>query len=620
MPGPLETQLIISADDRTAAAFASVQTKLAQLQSTISAVDRVAVPALAHTGAFAGPDAALMQHAEAVAAQAKAAGKASAAMGSAAVDAAADAVTLTASAMAMGTGVTGAAVATYEALKAGADYQSELAKLRNAGIDGDELDAADKQALALSGRYPNVGRVEAMEEYRALRSVAGRPEEVPSLMPTVIAAVSAMKALGVDTEAMPNLYKAAETLGQTRDPEKFERFIDSFVKMQQYAGHTITPETVQKFAQQMKLSGAVVSDEFIERMMFLLAQETGSRGGAGLAGAMKEFSGHIGGEEAAEWERLGFLKDDDLLHTNTGAVKGLKPGHDIANWEQALSDPDLFVWTKLIPAMEKAGVTSPLAQIKEVQTLYGNERASAIIGKLIQQEAQFKTHLANLQGVAGTAGADATLETAAVGVKSLGVQLLNLGGSLTQGLMIPIADVTSAMARALGRANIPLAQLMKGLPPEADMTPAQRAEMAEIHQREAEATRRGFEDRFPGAFGAPHTVEDIMRAPSRHALGEAYRVQAAMEADREAARGAARMTLQPLPPPLAGAPQSVSVSGAAQVEQTLHLDLHVDLDPALRARIDNLDGGSSTFTVPLSAPTGRMDNDASPLRGGTGGM
>ena len=73
--------------------------------------------------------------------------------------------------------------------------------------------------------------------------------------------------------------KAAETLGQTRDQEKFARFIDFFVKMQQYAGHTITPETVQKFAQQMKLSGAVVSDEFIEHMMFLLAQETSRRGG-----------------------------------------------------------------------------------------------------------------------------------------------------------------------------------------------------------------------------------------------------------------------------------------------------------------------------------------------------
>ena len=125
---------------------------------------------------------------------------------------------------------------------------------------------------------------EALEEYRAVRSVAGKPEEVPGLMPVVIAALSSMKSLGLDTQAMPNLYKAAETLGQTRDPEKFKSFINSFVKMEQYAGHTISRELVQKFAQQMKLEGAVVSDKFIEHLMFLLAQETGSRGGAGLAG------------------------------------------------------------------------------------------------------------------------------------------------------------------------------------------------------------------------------------------------------------------------------------------------------------------------------------------------
>ena len=65
-------------------------------------------------------------------------------------------------------------------------------------------------------------------------------------------------------------------------------------------------------------------------------------------------------------------------------------------------------------------------------------------------------------------------------------------------------------------------------------------------------------------------------------------------------------------------PQSVSVSGAAQVDQNLHLS--VDLAPGLRAILDQLEG--STFSVPLmgAAPTGRMDTDASPQRGGIGAM
>jgi hypothetical protein len=70
--------------------------------------------------------------------------------------------------------------------------------MQNAGIVGAEREAADRQALELSGKYLNVGRVEAMEAYRTVRSVAGRPDEVPGLMPTVIGALSSMKSLGLE--------------------------------------------------------------------------------------------------------------------------------------------------------------------------------------------------------------------------------------------------------------------------------------------------------------------------------------------------------------------------------------------------------------------------------------
>ena len=56
-------------------------------------------------------------------------------------------------------------------------------------------------------------------------------------------------------------------------------------------------------------------------------------------------------------------------------------------------------------------------------------------------------------------------------------------------------------------------------------------------------------------------------------------------------------------------PQSVSVSGQATVDQTLHVD--ISLDPSLRATIDALSGVN--FSVPLgSATTGQMDTDAAP--------
>ena len=72
-----------------------------------------------------------------------------------------------------------------------------------------------------------------------------------------------------------------------------------------------------------------------------------------------------------------------------------------------------------------------------------------------------------------------------------------------------------------------------------------------------------------------------------------------MRADREAARGAALMALptgvQPTAPAAPPSPQSVSVSGQAQVDQTLHLD--ISLDPALRATLDQITS-SLGFAVP----------------------
>ena len=67
---------------------------------------------------------------------------------------------------------------------------------------------------------------------------------------------------------------------------------------------------------------------------------------------------------------------------------------------------------------------------------------------------------------------------------------------------------------------------------------------------------------------------------------------------------------------------SVSVSGQARVDQTVHMDVHVDVEPGLRARIDAAAGAATEFEVPLiGGGTGRIDSDATPhRRGGIGRM
>jgi hypothetical protein len=60
--------------------------------------------------------------------------------------------------------------------------------------------------------------------------------------------------------------------------------------------------------------------------------------------------------------------------------------------------------------------------------------------------------------------------------------------------------------------------------------------------------------------------------------------------------------------------QGVSVSGKADVQQTFFFD--ISLDPDLRTQLQRFT--DLAFSVPLgqAAPTGRMDDDAAPRRGG----
>ena len=73
-----------------------------------------------------------------------------------------------------------------------------------------------------------------------------------------------------------------------------------------------------------------------------------------------------------------------------------------------------------------------------------------------------------------------------------------------------------------------------------------------------------------------------------------------------------------MPAPAAPQQQTVSVSGQADVSHTIHLD--VTLDPALRAKIDQI-SNALEFTVPLlGGGHGRIDSDAGPHRAGIGHM
>jgi hypothetical protein len=341
------------------------------------------------------------------------------------------------------------------AVEAGADLEAERTLMRSAGIPQSEIAASQKQAYDLAAKYPNMSPAEIMKSYKETRSVVLNPSETPGLMETVIAAKSTMKELGMGGEsadALQYAIKSAEVLGRAQDPKRFHDYIDSFVRALEVSGQTLTPEDMFRFAQQMKAAGATLSDRFINTVGMSMVQDMGSRAATGLAQFSKMMvGGYSQGQKRSltEMYHLGMVDRDDLEWGKEG-IKGVKAGHHLKHWREAITDPDKYVNDYLIPTLEKHGMESLQDQIAEVYKLYPNSQASNIIAKLIQQRLSFEQHARNYERAAGIDAASTLLrENAIASLDALTTSLKTFGAAVTDPLMEPIAGSLFNMATGI---------------------------------------------------------------------------------------------------------------------------------------------------------------------------
>jgi hypothetical protein len=224
----LESQLIISADDRTAAAFASVQAKLAQLQSTIAAVDRVASPALANAGAFAGPGAALAEHAEAVKQAEKAAASGAASFASAAGGAVDSLLSVV--------GTLTLATAAFGGAKQAFDQAHEGVRAQAADMTPEEVKEGQEISAKLTEEHPSVPPSDVMNMLRNARAIVGTFDEAKAVMPDLMKLF--VVAQGANVQAAPEelardfdqLVKGLEIKGVTMHPEQFHAYMEQTVR------------------------------------------------------------------------------------------------------------------------------------------------------------------------------------------------------------------------------------------------------------------------------------------------------------------------------------------------------------------------------------------------------
>jgi hypothetical protein len=465
----LEARAVISGEDRSGPAFASVERKMAALGKSAAAVNKVsaAMSSLSNVVASRKMIDGMSNFDDRMASQRMIEGLSS-------VGRTVDQVSTKFSALSRtmagarqawkqaapwieGAVGLGAIRATEKALKAGATLESERVHMRVAGIPQPEIAASEQQAFDLAGRYPNIAPSEAMQTYKETRSVLLKPDETPGMMPTVIAAKAAMKALGMGQEEAQGLYfgiKGAEVLGRAQSPERFKGYLDAFIRAREVMGQTITPETMYHFAQQVKASGVSLSDRFLNTVGVSLSQEMGGgQAGKSIDQFVKQIVGGFQGSQhsaAKEFVHFGLANKHDFLTTKTGEIKGLKPGRHIHDWKLAETDPDKYVYQDVLPALAKNGITSLNDQIAEIRRMFPNTMAANLVAKLTQQRPSYEQH-AKLYGQAEglQGGLDLLEHDPTAALASLTTAFQSFGAALTSPIMANAATAMSAIAKSV---------------------------------------------------------------------------------------------------------------------------------------------------------------------------
>ncbi|MDA9521627.1 hypothetical protein XI06_15060, partial [Bradyrhizobium sp. CCBAU 11434] len=360
---------------------------------------------------------------------------------------------------------------TKEAARSGAEIQSEIVKMRAAGIPEADIQRAIGESAELMPKYTNVKQATSLERFKELRSVLLHPEEAHQLLEPTVKANAAMNALdrsGQLAEGLGFAVKGAEVLGRAQDPKKFEHYLDSFIKAQQVMGKTITPEQMYELAKYTKASGSTLSDRFLNTTAMSLSQELGgATTGVSLDQFVKQITGGFQGNQhsaAKEFVALGLANKDDFETTKTGEIKGMKPGRKIPGADLAQTDPDRYVYERLLPALEKAGITDQNAQIAQVRRMFPSGRAADVVSKLITQRESFANH-AKLYGEAqGLNAIGNNQQDPFVAMNSLTTSISNFAGVLTSPVMQNAAGVMSGLATAIGSFSESLAGFNKEHP------------------------------------------------------------------------------------------------------------------------------------------------------------
>jgi hypothetical protein len=232
-----------------------------------------------------------------------------------------------------------------------------------------QVDLAREMATAYSmvgiGGSNLVDNLKMVSDLRQLLGATNLPEAL-TLAPTLMkAGIATGLSLGIDPEKaaytialiQDNLGYDVNPITRQLDPNRVADTAKTFQDIIAGSGGRVTLDMLLAFSKQARTAGRLLSDEGLLKMAPVIQAMGGYRAGTGLQAFDRAGIGGVMTTRGTSWlEKLGLLNPDDVHNGESGYVR-IDPG-SIKGSDQMASDPQAWANSVLLPALEKAGMTT----------------------------------------------------------------------------------------------------------------------------------------------------------------------------------------------------------------------------------------------------------------------
>ncbi len=342
------------------------------------------------------------------------------------------------------------------AAKAATEGQHERVRMETAGMSAGEIAAAEGAAAKLSAEFKPLSQTTILHALRNARAIVGSYEEAAKVIePMMRLRVIAQGAHPERSEELEGdfdqLIKGMEIKGVTQDLPKFTHYIDNMAKALNVFGDTLRPTDYYEMFKYGRAATQALSDKFMLMTAPTFAQEMG---GSSAGKAFSTFYSNIVGgrmrlQSVNELMRFGLIDKNKVEFTRAGLAKRVSPGAVIGS-NIAAADPYRWVNEVFLPALAKKGVIDKDKIQTEIAAVFRDQTAAQLVSILATQQSRVEKDWRMIEHAHGLDAADTFMnKDVAMGVHGVTEQLTNLLQVAGSPLVAPATAGLKAMADAL---------------------------------------------------------------------------------------------------------------------------------------------------------------------------